>query len=356
MAGGITARQQKVGIRKATTWGTALAVGVGNGYYLSDDYRDEAQVNVSPHDSAGLQFINEQLAANNKSVVTTLPMFLLYADAWQNLLWALTLGGAGGAPVKVGSTTAYRNHWDAGIGGAFTGKMATIVRDKSIKIVELSTVKFTGFTITVGTNGRLQIAWDVMSIGGTESSVINTATQTAALTYPPDGMRSFLTQATLRLNVQSGSSLATPTDVMNCTGFQIKFTQPFDQRYIGGSGNIIEPEDNGRPTIELMMTFGRLDNAAKQFTTWQLAQTPLKADLTIVGPNIESGFNNQILISMPHLQVTTNSDPLPGAGTQSAPSATLTGLSASSAPSGMSGITVPIRVEVTGTQTVDPLA
>jgi hypothetical protein len=61
--------------------------------------------------------------------------------------------------------------------------------------------KFTGFEISVGENGRMQVDWKF--IGDTEKSdsVINTSTQVSALTFPTLGLRAFFDDCVIRLNV-----------------------------------------------------------------------------------------------------------------------------------------------------------
>ena len=57
---------------------------------------------------------------------------------------------------------------------------------------------------------------------------------------------------------------------------------------------------------------------------------------------------------MPHLKVTSYAAPMPGAAQQVAPKATLKAYKAAAAPTGMTGITKPIRVVTTGVSTVNP--
>jgi hypothetical protein len=349
---GVTARQQKVGIRHARVWGTAVPVGGSNGYYLRDDFRDEASVNVSPHDAAGLVFLTESVAATEKPVAGVLPMFLHYGDHWQNLLFALAMGGTSDGPSAIG-TLGWRNGWNTGAGGAWSGKYATIVRDKNQKIVEIPSAKFHGFTLKTGTNGRLEIDWNFVGVGTNEASIINEADEIAALTFPPNGLRAFFSQATFKINARDGAVLSGVTP-LKVTGFSLSFNQPIDQRYAAGGVSIVEPEDNGQPVVKLQLTFARYDSVSKVFTAYQNLQTPLKAEIEILGPVLETVYYRRIRFEMPNLFVESNSEPLPAGGTQSAPTVTLNGYGATTAPAGMSQST-PLRVDVIGIMPYDPL-
>src|SRR3990167_9246650 len=105
---GVNSGQSKVGLNIATSgsWGTgvavATAVGAGDGHYVRDDLGVALQMNLTMDDSAGQSFIGGVDAGNTEAVAITVPQYLHYNDAFQNVLWALTLGTGGTAPVQMG--------------------------------------------------------------------------------------------------------------------------------------------------------------------------------------------------------------------------------------------------------------
>lgn len=358
---GVTARVLKCGIKTSTTWGTAVAVGTGSGQVLREDYRDDPAVAVSEQVAAGETFITQVQAGRVQAVRLAIPMFLHYSDAFQNMFWAHCLGTGGTAPSQVGTTTAYTNTFEPDTSGR-VGLFATIVRDKSKKIIEVPSAKFTGFSIKFGENGRAEVIWNAIGMKAIENSAVNTASQIAALTFPPAGMRAFFEQVVMRFNAQGGAGLQASdsiTGLANGTGLtdlSVTFTQPLDEKYVGGVTGIIEPLDNGWPSIELTLTFARLDDVSKLFTGYQTAQSAFKADIVFTGAQIGATASNYgIKMEFPHLQVWEAQDPIPSSAAQSQPTVTLRAYQATAAPTGMA-VTKPIRVTTTGTSTTNPFA
>lgn len=354
---GVNARQTKVGINVATSgsWGTgsavATAVGAGDGHYVRDDMNIQLQVNRSRDDSAGQNFIGSVQTATTKAIEASIPMYLHYNDVFQNVLFALTLGTGGTAPVRIGTSTAYTNTFEPATNK--TGKYATIVRDKTQYIAEVPGAKFTGFEISVGENGRMHVDWKF--IGDTEknNSSINTSTQINALTYPTLGLRAFFDDCVLRLNSQAGGALGAG-DVMKFTSMKVTFGQPLDTKFVGGQLTVIEPEERDFPDMKVELTFARFDSTSDDFFDAHRDGTKYKADITFTGAAIDATSFYGLMFQFPNLDVGNFSAKVPGGAGQAEPKMTLTALSTTSAPTGMSGVTAPMRVTTTGTASANP--
>lgn len=354
----VNARQSKVGINIATSgsWSTgaavATAVGTGDGHYVRDDLGVQLQMMQSLDDSAGQSFIGSVQTGNTEALAITVPTFLHYNDAFQNVLWALTLGTGGTSPTQVGTTTAYTNTFEPATNK--TGRYATIVRDKVQHVSEVPGVKFSGFDLSFGEGGRAEINW--IAVGDVEKSdsTINTSTQVSALTFPTLGRRAFFDDATFRLNSQSGGALS-GTDKLYVSNLRVRFSQPLDSVHVSGATTIIEPEENGHPEITIEVTFGRYDSASYAFFAAHRDTTLYKGDLTFVGPTLATTTYG-LLLQFPNLFVTAHQAPLPGGAGQVTPSITLRALSTTAAPTGMTGVTAPMRVVTTGVSTTNPFA
>lgn len=355
---GVDARQTKVGINIATSgsWGqgaaVATAVGAGDGFYVMDDLGIQLRVNYTQDVSAGQSFIGSVQTATTQAISGVIPAFLSYNDAWQNVLWALTLGTGGTSPTQVGTTTAYTNTFEPATNK--TGRYATIVRDKSQILSEVPGAKFTGFELSFGESGRAEMRWAF--IGDTEKSdsVINTATQVSALTFPTLGYRAHFDDVVTRINAQSGGALSA-SDAIKVTSARVRFSQPLDTKYVGGQVTIIEPEEDGHPTIEVELEFARFDSTSDDFFVAHRDSTFYKLDMTFTGPTLAT-TNYGLLLQFPNLVVAEYAAPVPGAANQVAPRMRLVALSTTSAPTGMTGVTKPIRVVTTGISTTNPFA
>lgn len=354
----VHARQVKCGINIATSgsWGTgvatATAVGAGDGHYVMDDLGVQLSVNYTRDESAGQNFIGSVQTATTAAINGVVPTFLHYNDVFQNVLWALTLGTGGTAPVQIGATTAYTNTFEPATNK--TGRYATIVRDKSQFVTEVPGAKFTGFEISYGEAGRAEIRWAFLGDREVTDSAINTSTQVAALTFPTLGLRAHFDDMVFRLNSQSGGALGAG-DAVKVSSLRVRFAQPLDTRYVGGQVSIIEPEEDGFPECVIEVEFGRFDSVSDDFFAHHRDGVRLKGDIIFTGPTLAT-TNYGLMLQFPNLTVGSPTYPVRGGAGQVYPGVTLAALSTTTAPTGMTGVTVPIRVTTTGVSTTNPFA
>ncbi len=356
---GTHARQVKTGINIATSgsWGvgaaSATAVGAGDGHYVRDDLGLVLTMQQSRDDSASQNFIGSVQSANAEAVNVTVPVYMHYKDAWMNVLYALALGTGGTSPVQLGATTAYSNTFEPST--SKTGLYATIVQDKVEDIFEVPGAKCTGFTLTAGEMGRMEGTFNFIGNLVVEDSTTNTATEVSALTFPAQGLRAFMDDAVVRINAQGGSGLASPTDDIDVSAMTITFSQPLDARYVAGQTTIIEPCENEFPDITVELEAGRSGTTWNAFFAGHRATTPYKMDITFTGAALAT-TNYAVLFQFPNVILEPYEAPVPGGAGQIIPRMTVRALSTTSAPTGMSGVTVPVRVTTTGEATGNPFA
>lgn len=357
---GVTARESKVGINVATSgsWGTsaavATAVGAGDGHYVRDDLNVQLKQTYVKDDTQAQGFIGSVQVSKTEAIESAIPLYLHFMDAFLNPLWALALGTGGTAPSQLSTSTAYTNTFEPATNK--TGLYATIVRDKVQMVSEIPGAKFTGFTLKSADNGRLEL--DFRFIGDTEKSdsSINTSTQVDALTFPALGYRAFFSDLVFRVNAQAGGALSS-TDALKITSLTLTFKQPLDMKIVGGQRVLIEPEENAIPECTLDTVFARYDAASHAFFAAHRDGTRYKGDIAITGPAIGTlATTYGLLFQFPNLFVPDYKAPIPGNASQSAPTAKFDALSTSAAPTGMTGVTTPLRLVTTGTATTNPFA
>jgi hypothetical protein len=354
---GVASKQAKVGINLATSgsWGTsaavATAVGAGDGVYVRDDLNLQLKRTVVEDDSMAQHFIGSVQAARTEAIQATVPIYLHYLDAFMNPLWALAFGTGGTSPTQLSTSTCYTNTFEPATNK--TGRYATIVRDKVQYISEIPGAKFTGFELRVGENGRIEVDFNFIGDVEKSDSAINTSTQVSALTFPTLGYRAFFSDLVFRLNAQAGGALAN-SDALMITNLKVTFTQPLDTKFVGGQHTLIEPEENGIPSVMLDITFARFDSASDDFFAAHRDVTKYKGDITLTGPVITGSTTYKLVFQFPHLYVPEFKAPLPASGGQVAPSMRLKALATTTAPTGMTGVTVPIRLVTTGTSSSNP--
>lgn len=350
----VSPRSSKAGIAIATaaSWGTATALGAGDGIWVIDDLNDSISMQVDEDDSAGQDFIGSMQVANHNAPKPEIATLLHYNDGFQNVMWALACGTGGTAPVQIGATTAYTNTFEPATNK--TGVFATIIRDKVQYISEIPSAKCTGFELSFGDNGRAMITWMFIGAKVNIASVINTSTQVSALTFPTQGLRAFFKQLEFRLNAASGGALSSAEE-MGITDLTFKYDQALDEKFEAGQDYLVQPEDNAYPEITLDVTFTRLDSVSDDFAAYHRDNTSLKADITLTGPTLAT-TTYKLLVQFPNLIVTAAPVEFPSGAENVAPAVSFKAYKASTAPTGMTGVTKPFRITTTGISTTNPFA
>lgn len=351
---GTHARQTKVGINVATSgsWGTsaasATAVGAGDGHYVMDDIGAILSMQQSKDDSASQNFIGSVQVANAEQVQVTIPVLMHYHDSWMNVLYALAFGTGSTSPTQIGATTAYTNTFEPST--QKNGLYATIVQDKSVDIFEIPGAKCTGLVIATGEMGRMEARFTFIGDLVKDDSTVNTSTQISALTYPTQGLRVFLDDAVIRVNAQSGGALSAG-NALDVTALTFNFSQPLDVKHVAGQTTIIEPEENDFPEITVELTGARYESSGNWNALFagHRANTAYKMDITFTGASLAT-TNYGVLFQFPNMIVRPVNFNVPGGAGQITPSATFEALSTTSAPTGMTGITAPVRVTTTGVE------
>jgi hypothetical protein len=355
---GTHARQTKAGINIATSgsWGTgaasATALGAGDGHYVRDDLGLVLRMQQARDDSASQDFIGSVQSANADEVAVTVPVYMHYKDAWMNVLYALALGTGGTSPVQIGATTAYSNTFEPST--SKTGLYATVVQDKVEDIFEVPGAKCTGFTLTAGEMGRMEAVFNFIGDLVKEDSTVNTATQISALTFPTQGLRTFLDDAQIRINAQGGAALSAG-DAIDVTSLTISFSQPLDTRHVAGQTTIIEPCENEFPDFTVELEAGRSGTTWNAFFAGHRNTTAYKMEVEFTGATLAT-TNYGVLFQFPNGILEPYEAPVPGGAGQIIPRMTFRALSTTAAPTGMTGVTVPMRVTTTGESTGNPFA
>jgi hypothetical protein len=352
------ARETKFGFNLATaaSWGTsaasATAVGSGDGHYVRDDLGLVLTMQQSMDDSAGQSFIGSVQTGNAESVAITVPLYMHYLDTFMNIWYAVAFGTGGTSPVQMGATTAYSNTFEPAT--SKTGLYGTFVQDKVADIFEVPGAKCSGFTLSVGEMGRMEMSLNFIGDIVVEDSSTNTSTEVGNLTFPTQGLRSFFREAVIRINAQGGGALGS-SDAIDVTDMTLTFNQPLDIRHVAGQTTIIEPEENGFPEVTMELTAGRSGATWNAFFAGHRNTTAYKMDITFTGATLAT-TNYAVLYQFPNVILTPYTAPVAGGAGQIIPTVGARALSTTAAPTGMTGVTVPVRVTTTGEQTANPFA
>ncbi len=144
-----------------------------------------------------------------------------------------------------------------------------------------------------------------LSINNRGTKVVdNSAVVTAfsSVTYPAihNTTRAKYHQAVFRMNAQSGGALGA-SDVVKPKSFSLEFDRKLDSEHTSGSATIMEPLENGKPTVKITLEFPRMDTTNDDYFLAWTAQTEQKLDLTITGPVITGTHTYQLKFEFPRL-------------------------------------------------------
>lgn len=343
-------REVTAAIKKASTWGTPLAAGAGDGVLILSEGLGAGAAEDLIAEEAGVSFV-ESSDRGNVDIDGTVTAFYRYEGA-VNRLMALAMGTA--TVAQIGTTTAYRHQFD--LANTLDGVLGTWVVGKNVSVWEWPSVKVFGFTLSGQAGQPIQIEFRMRadSLNRNTSSGTNNNTTLSNVTYRSKALRALFQHLTFRMNNQGAAALASPADEVKVTRFRLAYARPMDVTHIQGSRFIIEPTENGLPEVRLEIQLP--EYTADTFLSDLDARTAKKADLTFnSGVSAGDGNNYSLLLQFPQLYIVGGEAAVDGAGKIVAP-LTLRAEMAQSAPAGMTGITKPFHVETVNKAATGELA
>jgi hypothetical protein len=343
---GTTGREMKgYAFRKFGTNSWGVAASVTRGTRFTSDGGLKPSPSFVEDRSFGETFLGASSAGDFQPLDLTLSGQARYED-YNYGLEALAMGSPAAVAISTsasGQTTSWVHVFD--LAPSIDGLGATFAIDRKLYVEELTSAKIYGFGETVGENGICETSFKVLGNKATNLSSVNARANSTVYTstYPALGGKRFRNQGTFRLNVQSGGALGS-TDAQTIEAFSFTFERPQDRSFSYGSDSIIEPADNEFPTVSMQVTFPRMNTVSANSLYGHLtAGTAFKADITYLGAYINSTDRLTTLYQFPYVELQDFATPTQGAA-QVKPTATFMVKEASSAPTGMSGVTKPFRL------------
>ena len=202
-------------------------------------------------------------------------------------------------------------------------------------------------------NGRVSWEADIIAANLDRDSSTNTTTQTDAVTVPtvlgavrfPDGL--------FRLNAQASGALSSTTDDVGIAGFELEIMRPLspDDFLADGTGNLAQPAEQDACSVLLRVDLRSYD-ADTYIAAW-LAGTEYKADLKFLGTGLApaSGSDPYFQFQFPRLVLAGQPQANIAGRGRIAHRVEFKALIASAAPTGMTGVTQPVRLNVLDTDT-----
>jgi hypothetical protein len=354
---GVTGREVTAGYARSSTWGVPASVTAG--LLISGTEGWDGGPTIVDDDAFNQTFRGAGDAGDFAPPTPDLAMQLRYEEACPKFLAAAM--GSASAPSSISSgansITAFQHVLTLASHLSHFFTFAAAMGSPAQYIAEIPTAKIKGFTIKVGDNGRMLVTFPTVGNKPVYDSTVNTNSTVAGATVAALGNRVFRSSGTFRMNVQGAGSLVA-ADVQTVAK-EITFgtTRPLaqDDHCFDGNGYIIEPEDDGFAEFPVEITFARMNTvSANSLATALKAAGTFKADMTFLGPFINSTSQRKMQFEWPALQLTGFKASVTGQN-QVRPVGTFTGRLAASSPVGMAFVS-PLQITVVNTNSANLLA
>jgi len=331
--------------KKASAWNTALAAGAGNGF-LGLDLSLKADTTNIKDDSRG-QLFSVDASAGEVKCDAEVPAYLRYNDASLLTMLAMIMGTSAAPTVHSGGTLSYDHIMKvaantAGLFGTLAAKVGTV------GVEEIPSFKPSKAVFKFSTGKPVEM---VVSGPGTEVKVngTNTSATFASVTIPERSNRVYMGATEIRMNDQSGSALAAG-DKIGPSSIELtierKLTGVYGS-YVSSDATprdlIDEPTGDGMFEASLKLQFPRTANFTGRADLNN--NVSKKCEIICTGPIIEGAIPYLIKIQMPHLKPKMYENPYEAGIIKNSREYEVLG--ATAAPSGMTGITNPLWINVT---------
>lgn len=351
---GMTGAEIVYALKKGATWGTAVAAGVGDGFMGLPWAADPDNPTVVD-DSLG-QFFATDASPGQTKLEATVTAYARYNDE-VILSMLAALFGTAGVPVTHAAGTLSKDHV-LKIAKQTDGLFFTLAAKIGTGFVEeIPSWKVEKVEITFETGKPVQFKFSGPGIDLVSDSSINTLTTFNSVTTLETANRAYMGQCVFRMNDASAAALAVGDKIGPSKAVLTlarKLTGVYGSYVDGGAGRdlIDEPTNDGLFSASLSLTFPRLSsNIGRLKIKGNISQ---KADITITGPIIEGAIPYQMIFQMPNLKPKKNANPHKQGILENTREYDVLG--ATTAPTGMTGITDPCWCSLTNKITTDLLA
>ena len=333
--------------KQGSTWSTAVAVGSGNGLHITSE-AIAGGAKALPRETLGLPWGDKPDAAAEEWA-GPLMGDLFYGGNCGRL--AAYIFGTSGSPTQTPPSTGTTYLHVADLANSLDKFMTLVLARRSqvggsVKWHEYASAIVSRLAFTGSGNDRVRWTAEMIASALARDSSTNTTTQTDAVTVPTRLAAAKFPDGTFRINAQAGSALSSG-DKVGIAGFDLEIVRPLSRDFLAdGTGKIALPAEENACLVRLSVDLRSYD-ADTWIAAWP-AGTEYKADLKFLGtgaapasgsdPYVEFQFPRLVLESQPQANI-------PGRG-RIPHRVTFLALVAASAPSGMSGVTQPCRMNV----------
>lgn len=261
------------GLRKATTWRTAVATGANYGLNCKaiSGFNPSRDLLVAQEVDSPLPFSGAMNIYKPQDF--TIVSDMLYSPGALGTGIA-SLFGTAGAPAGPSDTTAYTHtfQWANSNWNLFN----TVAVEMPGIIFECPSAKAMEWSLKCSAQGFAQSELKLRGNKVIDNSAVNTPTQLDALTYNERDNYVRYEFQNVKMNAQSAGDVTGAT-ALEVSSVEVSYKRTgHDGIAVSGFGDIQEPAEGGYPDIRVKLKFAHMDAVSKLFLATAVAETTQK--------------------------------------------------------------------------------
>ena len=294
----ITGKETLVGLKMATTYGTAVAV---DKLIACDSFTQSRNVEKLMRSPLGLNKLFETNMQQGRASPTIGGTCKVGFQNNVEYLLAQFFGSATTPAEQTPSQADYLTRLT--FNSTLNAKYLTMaMKDTTTETLEFPAVGIDSLTFTIVPNQYVNVDFTGIANIRNLASVTNTTTTMNALTAPLENEIVVRESDEFLINTQGGSALTTVNDRKIIEQAVISFTKPQESiPLIKGSAGNGEPTSTGNYTCTVTITYNTLEDHT-WFTAAE-AGTEYKARFQFLGSQIGTGSNQTFRMFFPRLQI-----------------------------------------------------
>lgn len=287
---------QAAGFKKAATWGTAVAVGAGNGLNFRDISGLSAAPELNEIKEVDMPFKVDAYHGTHPLLDISITTQMLFSPGALGTMIAMVFGQAG-APV---GTETDKTHTFKFLPGE--GRFGTLALGLPGEIWEVPSVRPYAWTLKTAAEGILESEIKAYGNQLVAPAAVNNETSMGAITYDDVGNRLIFQNGKFYLNAQNGADFAAD-DLMEINSFEFSISQPpegiiaLGQRFSG------EPVLSEVVEVSMKVGFPKYQDNQRVLMTALMDETEKKAKFEVTGADIVTGKPYKLTLYFPRLKV-----------------------------------------------------
>ncbi len=287
---------QAAAFKKATTWGTAVTVGAGNGLNFRDISGLQAAPELNEIKEVDMPFKVDAYHGTHPLLDISITTQMLFSPGALGTMIAMVFGQAG-APTGTEDDKTHTFKFLAG-----EGRFGTLALGLPGEIWEVPSVRPYAWTLKTVAEGILESEIKAYGNQLVAPAVTNDETAMGTITYDDVGNRLIFQNGKFYLNAQNGDDFLVG-DLLDINSFEFSISQPLEGIIALGQKFSGEPVLSEVIEVSLKVGFPKYQANQQALITALMSETEKKAKFEVTGADIVTGKPYKLTLYFPRLKV-----------------------------------------------------